>query len=484
MEKSDPSSKPGLTRRAFSALGAVPLLANPARGASAMARPDSGVRFVARGDEEADALSILYNLSHAKTPALRALCSTPQGVAQTIRWAREHDKSFAVRSGGHCYAGTGNHPDLVIDLRTMADVHVNRDARLITAQSGAKLGAIHRAGFAHNLGVPAGWCGDVGLGGHALGGGIGYLVRDQGLMCDQVTQVQLIDAEGQLRICTADANADLYWASRGGGGGMGVVTDFTFKAASAPPTQLIRVFGAMAPDGAAGFWARWNNWSWNAPRDTSSQLNVNVMSDGRIFVRISGLSQIPAAELMAQLQDVGGDDLSIDERSVITGAYADLMEEHILSIPAFYLHQASRSSFLPPAPSLAVLESVLETLTQSVSLNGSVSLLIECLGGALDDVSTQDTAYPHRGAGFLVTASTAGVTEEAVMAQRPALQAVDGALQTEAVGRGYANYRDRLLGDDYGTAYWRENLGRLQAIKQAVDPDGVFSGEHTVPLPV
>lgn len=481
---SDASSKPGLTRRAFSALGAVPLLASPATIASAAARPEAGVRFVAAGDAQADPLSVLYNLSHAETPALRALCSTSQGVAQTIRWARENDKSFAIRSGGHCYAGTGSHPDLVIDLREMDDVRVDSDAQLIKAQSGAKLGAVHRAGFTHNLGIPAGWCADVGLGGHALGGGIGYLVRDRGLMCDQVTQVQLIDAEGRLRTCTADDDADLFWASRGGGGGMGVVTDFTFTAASAPPTQLIRVFGAMAADGAAGFWARWNNWSWNAPRDTSSQLNVNVMSDGRIFVRISGLSQIPAAELMTQLQDVGGDDLPIDERSVVTGNYADLMEEHILSIPAFYLHQASRSSFLPPTPNLAVLESVLETLTESVSPNGSVSLLIECLGGALDDVSTQDTAYPHRGAGFLVTASTAGVSEDTVIGQQPALQAVDDALQTEAVGRGYANYRDRLLGDNFANAYWGENLRRLQTIKQAVDPDGVFSGEHTVPLPV
>lgn len=82
-----------------------------------------------------------------------------------------------------------------------------------------------------------------------------------------------------------------------------------------------------------------------------------------------------------------------------------------------------------------------------------------------------------------MTASTAGITPDAVVAQRSALQAVDGALQTEAVGRGYTNYRDRLRGDDYARAYWGENLECLQAIKQNVDTDGVFSGEHTVPLP-
>lgn len=482
MIRAQTHTKPGITRRAFSSLGVLPLLANPATIALASARPELGVRFVAAADDDAQTLSFLYNLSYTDTPALRALCSTPQGVAETIRWARDSDRSFAIRSGGHCYAGTGNHPDLVIDLREMVGIQVDSQTQLIKAQAGAKLGAIHRTGFAHELAVPAGWCGDVGLGGHALGGGIGYLVRDQGLLCDQLSEVQLVDAEGNLQTCTAEENADLYWASRGGGGGMGVVTSYTFKATATLPTQMIRAFGGFAPEKAASLWARWNEWSRNAPRGTSSQLNVNMLSDGRIFMRITGLSQTPQDELVRQLQEVGGDDVPIDEGSVVAGNYANLMEEHILSIPAFYLHLATRSSFLGTSPDVSDLEAVIENLALSQSANGSVGLLIECLGGALEDLSAEATAYPHRDAGFLVTASTAGISAEAVTNQRPALQAVDDALQTHAVGRGYANYRDRLLADDYASAYWGSNLSRLQEIKQRVDPEGIFSGEHTVPL--
>ncbi|MGD1887299.1 MAG: FAD-binding protein, partial [Cohaesibacteraceae bacterium] len=93
-----------------------------------------------------------------------------------------------------------------------------------TGQPGAKLGAVYRAGFPHNLTVPAGWCADVGLGGHALGGGIGYLARAHGLLCDHLAALTLVDAEGHIHHVNAQSDSDLLWASRGGGGGLGAVT--------------------------------------------------------------------------------------------------------------------------------------------------------------------------------------------------------------------------------------------------------------------
>lgn len=479
----DDSLKPGITRRAFSALGTVPLLASPALIASARAMPTDGVRFVAMGEESADTLSVLYNLTYANTPSLRALCQTPQGVSNTIRWARESGRSFALRSGGHCYAGTSQHPDLVIDLREMNNVFVQGDTRRMQMQAGAKLGDLHRAGFPHDLAVPAGWCADVGAGGHTLGGGIGYLVRAHGLLCDHLESVELVDAEGELRHCSRENNPDLFWACQGGGGGLGVATQFTLNAVAMQPLHFVRVFGGVAPERAADVWARWSGWSSASSRETSTQLNVNVMSDGRMFFRITGLSTLDPEELTRQLRDIATDDLPVGERSLLSGTYAALMEEHILSVPAFYLHAASRSSFLPANIETSQLSDVLDALTGSVSEHGSVGLLIEGMGGAVDDLDRTATAYPHRGAGFLVTASVAGVSQAAVEGQTEALQAVDSALRTGAVGRGYANYRDRLLGEEYATAYWVENLPRLQAVKQAVDPDGVFSSEHTVPLP-
>lgn len=82
MNRAQIPSKPGLTRRVFSALGTLPLFANPATIAPAAARPETGVRFAA-GDDEAQPLSILYNLSHADTPALELSASR---IAAQVSW--------------------------------------------------------------------------------------------------------------------------------------------------------------------------------------------------------------------------------------------------------------------------------------------------------------------------------------------------------------------------------------------------------------
>ena len=61
------------------------------------------------------------------------------------------------------------------------------------------------------------------------GGGFGRLARKYGLALDNVTGVDIVTADGQLRHASATENPDLYWAVRGGGGNFGVVTTFQFK---------------------------------------------------------------------------------------------------------------------------------------------------------------------------------------------------------------------------------------------------------------
>ena len=49
---------------------------------------------------------------------------------------------------------------------------------------------------AHGLAFPGGSCPTVGVAGHALGGGYGFLARPFGLACDNVLSVDLIDPQG------------------------------------------------------------------------------------------------------------------------------------------------------------------------------------------------------------------------------------------------------------------------------------------------
>lgn len=67
---------------------------------------------------------------------------------------------------------------------------------------------------------------NTGVAGLTLGGGFGYLSRRFGLAVDNLEDVEIVTADGQVQRAAADDNGDLFWAVRGGGGNFGVVTQF------------------------------------------------------------------------------------------------------------------------------------------------------------------------------------------------------------------------------------------------------------------
>ena len=62
-------------------------------------------------------------------PAGIAVCVSPEDAAACVTWARDTGVPFAVRSGGHSYAGFSTSDGLVIDVKGMRD----RDASTRTA---------------------------------------------------------------------------------------------------------------------------------------------------------------------------------------------------------------------------------------------------------------------------------------------------------------------------------------------------------------
>jgi FAD/FMN-containing dehydrogenase len=189
-----------------------------------------GGQLIQPGDDNYEEARQLYNGMIDKRPGLIARCVDTADVQAAVNFARENNLLLAVRGGGHNGAGLGSCDDgLVIDLSLMKDVRVNADRREVRAEGGCTWSDVDQATHPYGLAVPTGFISTTGVGGLTLGGGLGYLTRHYGLTIDNLLSVEIVLADGSLVTASAQENADLFWALRGGGGNFGVVTSFLFR---------------------------------------------------------------------------------------------------------------------------------------------------------------------------------------------------------------------------------------------------------------
>ena len=140
-------------------------------------------------------------------------------VQAVLRWADRHDVRVTARSGGHSYAGYSTLDEgVVVDLRRLDGIAVDRGGRRASVGAGAHAIDIVDALARHGGAVPLGSCPTVGLGGLALGGGYGLAARAWGLTADSVTGIVVVTPDGRLRRVDRRHDEDLFWALRGGGG--------------------------------------------------------------------------------------------------------------------------------------------------------------------------------------------------------------------------------------------------------------------------
>jgi FAD/FMN-containing dehydrogenase len=156
------------------------------------------------------------------------------------RLREEKGLKVSVRGGGHSVSGSCVVDDgMVVDLGLMRGVWVDprtQTARVRGEQLVVSLTVRRNCSVWQHVGVEY-----RPLAGFTLGGGIGWLSRKHGLACDNLVEAQVVTSEGEVLFANKDENKDLFWALRGGGHGLGVVTSFGFRLHRVGPT----VYGGM-----------------------------------------------------------------------------------------------------------------------------------------------------------------------------------------------------------------------------------------------
>jgi FAD/FMN-containing dehydrogenase len=147
--------------------------------------------------------------------------------------AANHNIRLVVKSSGHDFLGRSVAPNsLSIWTQHLKSVQTHTSFRpqgcrtggggqvisritAVTVGAGTPMYDVYRALDALNLTTVGGGAKSVSLGGFMTGAGHGLLSPTYGLSADQVLEVELVTAKGEIVTANACQNRDLFWAVRG-----------------------------------------------------------------------------------------------------------------------------------------------------------------------------------------------------------------------------------------------------------------------------
>ncbi len=435
-----------------------------------------GGELIGPGDSSYDEERALFNAMIDKKPAVIATCVSTGDVASVIGFAKAHDLPLAIRGGGHNGGGLGSVDDgVVADLSSMHSVSVDVDAKTAQVGGGATWAQVDAATNPHGLAVPCGVISTTGVGGLTLGGGIGHLTRGCGLTVDNLLSAQVVLADGQQVTASADENAELYWALRGGGGNFGVVTEFTFRAH--PVADVV---------GGPTFWAieqtdemlkAYREYLPTLPRNATGFFCWHTVPPGPPFPE-----EIHMRKVCGIVWCVVGTDEEAEQAMAPMLAVAEPLMHGVGRMPLPALNSAFdglygpgdqwywRADFVNEIPDAAITANQDWNENMPTWKSGSHVYPID---GAAHDVGASDTPWAYRDA----TWSQVIIGVDGDPASAPALRdwAVGywEALHPYSAGGAYVNFM-MDEGQDRVQATYGDNYERLAKAKATYDPDNVF----------
>ena len=437
------------------------------------------------GDPGYDTARTLWNAMIDRRPALIVRALGAADVIAAVRFARARNLLIAIKGGGHNIAGNACcDGGLMLDLSLMKSVRVDATARTARAEPGALLGDFDKETQAFGLATPLGINSTTGIAGLTLGGGFGWLSRRFGLTADNLISADVVTADGRLLVASERENPDLFWAIRGGGGNFGVVTSFEFRLHPVGPMVYAGLIVHPFAD-AKSLMEGYRKFVQTAPEE----LTVWV-----VMRKAPPLPFLPAevhGKEVFVLAFCWSGDLAQGEKAIAgLRALGKPVGEHVGLMPLAGWQTAFDPLLAPGARNywkshdfLSIDDGLITVLLAAIKTlpSDACEVFIGNLGGAVNRVPVNATAYPHRDVLFVMNVHTRWQTpgeDKACIAWARGLFDAAGKFATGGV---YVNFMpedetQRIAGGAYGP-----NYERLTKIKAKYDPDNLFRMNHNIP---
>jgi FAD/FMN-containing dehydrogenase len=413
-----------------------------------------------------------------RKPTAVARVAGDDDVARAVTAARQGGLELAVRGGGHSRAGYGTSDSgLVIDLSGMKALEIDADSRTAWAEAGITAAEYTIATGEHGLATGFGDAGSVGVGGITLAGGIGFLIRKNGLTIDDLLAADVVTADGQLVRVSEESEPDLFWAIRGGGGNFGIATRLQLRL-----HEISEIVGGMlilpaSPEVIAGFLEA----AQAAPEELSTIANV-MLAPPMPFIPEEAHGQPIVIGLMAYAGPADKGDEVIAPFRALGEPFADMVRP--MRYPELYegpeqeARFASGANFFADSLEPAGIEAIFEHLPKSTAMMKAVQLRV--LGGGLSRVPNDATAFAHRDRGLFVNVAAMYPDGAEKDTHDAWVSGLADALGKDGAG-GYPGFLGEEDEETIRAAYPGEAWERLRELKRRYDPDNLFRLNHNIP---
>ncbi|KAJ4268890.1 hypothetical protein NW762_002961 [Fusarium torreyae] len=430
-----------------------------------------------------------FNLEFPVTPAAIIRPETAIEVSETVKCANKNGLKVQAKSGGHSYGnyGLGGVDGAVsIDLVNLKDFKMDNKTWYASVGAGTNLGELDN--HLHTNGrraIAHGTCPSVGTGGHLTVGGLGPISRMWGSALDHIVEVDVVTADGTIRKASQSKNSDLFWALRGAGASFGIVTNFLIRTHPEPGNIVQYSYNIALGSQAetADVYKEWQALVGDPDMDRRFSSLFVVQPLGAL---ISGIfygteNEYQATGIPDRLPGAGKGAVWLTDWMGHLLHEAEATGCALSSIPtAFYtktlaLHEKDLLNE-------TAITDLFEYLEDAHSETTPITIIFNTEGGAMKDIPSNATAYPHRDSIIMYQSYGIGVGKVSG-ATRKLLDGVHERILRSAPGARstYAGYIDAWIDRKAAQElYWADNLPLLREIKKVWDPEEVFSNPQSI----